>query len=741
MSEPPPPRTIVAPGKKLGTFGGVFTPTLLTILGVIMYLRLSWVIGNGGLLGGLMVIGLAVGITSATGFSLSSIATNTRLGAGGPYAIISRSLGIEVGGSVGVPLFVSQALAVAMYIFGFREGCLWLLQSLGVGVPAWGPLLIDLGTFGIVVTIALVSAQFAFRVQYVIMGVIALSLVLILASPAGWDPGHEILWMGDWRGSPEDGFSGTNFWPVFAVFFPAATGVMAGANMSGDLADPRRAIPQGTLAAIAVSTLIYLLLALWIARAGTADELTSNYTFLIDASLWGPGVLAGLLGATLSSALSSFVGAPRILVALVKDQVLPDLAGVSRVAANGEPRRAMVASAVVVFAALLLRDLNAIAPLLSMFFLITYLVINLVVLIESSLGLQSYRPTLSVPRIVPAVGALGCLFAMFIVNPSMSLLAVGVVLTLYTMILRRGVLPTDDSRSGIFSALAEWAAARATDYEAINPRAWKPNLLVPVQDTAELRGDFQLLHELVRPEGTIKLIGIAAVAEVAEVTTRMKALSREFRRKGVFTTSSVLDSTDLCSGVVASVQTLQSAFFRPNILFLDFDLSATDPEIERIWREVGHLRQGLALLAEHPRAGLGRRSVIHLWFPADLTALPVDQALDAGRMHLAVLIALRLRRTWSAELRVFGLAATEAERGAVAGWLAELFERARVPRGVGLAVEVGGLDEALSRAPQSDLDILGLPPEPDAALLRRRVAQSRSACLFLGDSGQESALA
>ena len=725
---------------RLGTFGGVFTPTLLTILGVIMYLRLGWVVGNGGLIGALMVIGLAIGITSATGLALSSIATNTRLGAGGPYAIISRSLGIEVGGAVGVPLFVSQALAVAMYIFGFREGVVWALTGVGLDLPASAPLVIDLATFALVFGIAYVSAEFAFRVQYVIMAVIVLSIVLVLGSPAGWDPSRELLWVGDWRGSVEDGFSGTDFWVVFAVFFPAATGVMAGANMSGDLEDPRRAIPTGTLTAIALSAVVYVALAVWLARAGTAEELTGNYTFLMDASLWGPGVLFGLLGATLSSALSSLVGAPRILVALVGDRVVPDVAGLSQLT-DGEPRRAMIASAVLVLGALLLRDLNAIAPLLSMFFLITYFVINLVVLTESSLGLQSYRPTLRVPWLVPAVGALGSLFAMFIVNPTVSLLAVGVVFGLYAMMLRRGVSSTNDSRSGIFSAVAEWAAARATEYEALNPRAWKPNLLVPVLDTAEVRGDFQLLHEMVSPEGTIKLLGVATDTHVEDVRTRMAQLSREFRQKNVFTTSSVLDSTDLQTGVLAGIQSLQSAFFRPNILFMDIGEGSRDAEVAHLWAESQRVGMGLALLADHPQAGLGRRSVVHLWFAAELTALPVPEALDHGRVHLAVLMGLRLRNTWGAELRVFGLCATPEDEPATRRWLADLFDRARFPPSVQATVSVGSLDEALARAPQSDLDLLGLPTDPDLDRLRALVTASRSACLFLGDSGQESALA
>ncbi len=720
--------------KTLGAFAGVFTPTLLTILGVIMYLRLPWVIGNGGLLGGLLVIGLALGITTATGLALSSIATNTRLGAGGPYAIISRSLGLEVGGSVGVPLFVSQALAVAMYIFGFREGWLWIF-------PDHPALLVDLLTFALVFGIAYVSAEFAFKIQYVIMGVIALSIVLILGSDKGWSGGQDILLWSDWRGAPETGFAGTNFWQVFAVFFPAATGIMAGANMSGDLTNPRRAIPWGTLGAIAVSTVVYVLLAIWCARAGTAEELTSSYTFLIDQSLWGPGVLAGLLGATLSSALSSLVGAPRILVALVKDEVVPDFGRISKLSDKGEPRRALIASALLVLAALLLRDLNAIAPLLSMFFLIAYCVINLVVLVESSLGLQSYRPTLSLPRVVPLLGAIGCIFAMFIVNPTVSLIAVGVVGGLYAMILRRGVGASDDSRSGVFSAVAEWAAAKATEFEAVNPRAWKPNLLVPVRDTADVRGAFQLLQELVRPEGSIKLLGVAADSDVLDVSSRMAALTREFRKRRVFTTWSVLDSTDRVSGIVAGLQALRSAFFRPNVLFVEVGPEQDDADLVRLWAESRRLHVGLALLADHPKAGLGKRSILHLWIPAPLLREPVPTALTAGGMHLAVLTALRLQRSWGAQLRIYGLIDEAAHHDAAREWLRDLADRARFPKGIALEVLQGSLEEALTRAPQSDLDLLALPPVADPAFVRQTVVLSRSACLFLGDSGQESALA
>lgn len=139
------PKTI----KKFGTFGGVFTPTLLTILGVIMYLRMGWVVGNAGLLGAWLIIIVSFLITLCTALSMSAITTNIRIGSGGAYAIISQALGLEVGGSLGIPRYISQGLAVTMYIFGFREG--WL----GV-FPAHDPFLVDIAVFLFLFSIGLV---------------------------------------------------------------------------------------------------------------------------------------------------------------------------------------------------------------------------------------------------------------------------------------------------------------------------------------------------------------------------------------------------------------------------------------------------------------------------------------------------------------------------------------------------------------------------------------------------------
>ncbi|NYT07991.1 MAG: Na-K-Cl cotransporter, partial [Methanomicrobiales archaeon] len=286
MRQPMDPEAPDQPGEeiqKFGMFKGVFVPTLLTILGVIMYLRTGWVVGNVGLLGAWAIILIAFAITTTTALSMSSIVSNIRIGAGGAYSIISRSMGLEIGGSIGVPLYLSLALSVALYIFGFRAG----LQFLYPDLPS---LAIDLAVFALLFVIVFLSTDVAFRIQYVILVIIVGSLISVFAAFPPAPPPYDFV------AAPPD----ISFWVVFAVFFPAATGIMAGANMSGELKDPRSAIPRGTLLAIAVSGAIYLALAWWLAASASPEELVGDYTFLISGSRWTSAVLAGLLAATFS---------------------------------------------------------------------------------------------------------------------------------------------------------------------------------------------------------------------------------------------------------------------------------------------------------------------------------------------------------------------------------------------------------------------------------------------------------
>jgi amino acid transporter len=719
------------PGR-FGTLSGVFMPTLLTILGVIMYLREGWVIGNSGLLGGLLIMTMAFGITGATGLALSSLTTNIRIGAGGAYSVISQSLGIEMGGSIGLPLYLSQVLATTMYIFGFREGWLWVF-------PNHPTILIDVGLFLLLFGIAFKSAGLAFKIQYVVAAIIAASLVSIgIAAATGsmqYDP--EL-----WSSAREGGnvLLTENFWAVFAVFFPAATGIMAGANMSGELKDPRKSIPIGTMSAIALSYVVYVALAYWLAASATPEELRTNYTVMIDKAFWGPAVLGGLLGATFSSALSSLVGAPRILQALAEHDIIPGGKWMAKTSKEGEPRNAMWMTGGLVLAALLLRDLNVVAPFITMFFLITYGMINLVVLIEQSLGLVSFRPKLKLPTLVPLIGAVGCIFSMFIINAAVSLFAVITVLGFYTLLVRRHLTaPFADVRSGLFVAVAQWAAQKASDLPTTQERAWKPNLLIPVSDTLELRGTSGFIRDLVWPTGYVELMGITGGEPRDIIEPELREIADEFRDQGIYTRWAVLDTDDVAKGLILGMEALQGAFFRPNIVFAPLpDSKQGEQELAEIALRTRDNDLGMIVLGMHPKTRMGAKKVINLWVHDENPDM--ELVLRQSHINLAILVAFMVTKNWKGRLNIVSCVEEGHDAEEVRAELQRVIDLARLPDPQ-IHLLDGTFAENLGNGPRADVDILGLSQPPNFELMHEAIDKTRSTCVFVADSGQESALA
>ena len=722
--------------KKFGTFGGVFTPTLLTILGVIMYLRLGWVVGNAGLIGAWIIITVSFLITLSTALSMSSITTNIRIGAGGAYAIISQSLGLEVGGSLGIPRYVSQGLAVTMYIFGFREGWLSIF-------PGHSPILIDLAVFFILYAIAYKSADLAIRTQYIIMAVIFASLVaIVLAAYTGsmqLSTVDALKW-GTFRGSVENNFSGSDFWIVFAVFFPAATGIMAGANMSGELKNPRKSIPIGTLWAIAVSFVIYMGLAYWIARTADTEELLHNYNIMIDKSFFPPLVIAGVLGATFSSALASMVGSSRILFAMGEHQVLPASGWLGKTNSTGQPRNAMLVTGAMVFLTMLLRDLNAIAPLVTMFFMITYAMLNEVVNIEQNLGLISFRPLFSVPRWVPWVGLLTSVLAMFIINPTISLISVAVVILVYGILSQRRLIsPFEDVRSGLFVSFAEWAAKHTSMITTRQERAWKPNLLVPVSDPGSVKGVFQFLKNVAYPKGSIKLLGIGNKGNEGNLTSQINNLSQAFQKRKVFSSWAVIRTDNFAEGVNFANQAYRGSFFKPNIVFLNLlDRETYDTEFREIIEEAVRLQLGVLIYSQHPKSGLGQRQLINVWIRNRAPHWKISW--DIGNLDLSILVAYKLKKNWEAQIRLVTVVDDEEQEKKAQNFMSELIDLARLPK-TEIVVHVGGFNGFVGHAPPADLNIFGLAPEPDFRFMERMVSETHTTCLFIRDSGLENILA
>ncbi|PQB04402.1 amino acid permease [Aureitalea marina] len=722
--------------KKFGTFGGVFTPTLLTILGVIMYLRMGWVVGNAGLLGAWLIIGISFLITLCTALSMSAITTNIRIGAGGAYAIISQSLGLEVGGSLGIPRYISQGLASTLYIFGFREGWLSIF-------PLHSPFLVDLVVFAVLITIAYISANLAIKTQFVIMGVIVLSLVsVVMAAYHGSmiNPLEESLRWGSFKGSPENGFSGSGFWVVFAVFFPAATGIMAGANMSGELKDPRRSIPVGTLWAIGVSFVIYVLLAYWLSRSASEQELISNYNVVVDKAYFGPLIIAGILGATFSSALASIVGSSRILYAMGEHRVLPFSKFLSGTSYNGQPRNAMLVTGILIFVTMLLRDLNAIAPLVTLFFLVTYAMINSVVIIEQRLGLISYRPLFKVRKWIPWLGLFSSLLAMFIINSTISLITFAIVLSVYWYLSRQNLeTPFEDVRSGLFVSFAEWAAKHTWGMKSMQQRAWKPNLMVPIRDIVGARGNFNFLRNIALPKGSINLLGIEADPKSNRLASELEDLSLAFRDSGVFSSWTVIHAADFARGVNYSNQALRSAFFRPNIVFLNMqEHDDYELELRPVMKECIRLEIGVLLFRSHPTANLGKRKMINVWVSDRQGSWTLGW--DIGNLDLSTLIAYKLKKNWEASIRLITVIGNEKEMEEARAFLEDLVNLARLPNTL-IEVHHGRFRDYVPDAPQADLNIFGMDQDLPFQFVEEITLLTQSSCLFVKDSGHESILA
>ncbi|MDA3853660.1 MAG: amino acid permease [Bacteroidales bacterium] len=722
--------------KKFGTFGGVFTPTLLTIIGVIMYLRLGWVVGNAGLLGAWLIIIISSLITLTTALSMSSITTNIKIGAGGAYAIISQSLGLEIGGSLGIPRYVSQALAVTMYIFGFREDWLFIF-------PAHSAFIVDVAVFSVIYAIAYKSADLAIRSQYLIMVVIFASLVgMVLAAYHGsmQNSFSDTLQWGTFAGSIENDFSGSNFWIVFAVFFPAATGIMAGANMSGELKDPKRSIPVGTLSAIGVSFVVYMVVAYWLARSATTEELLGNYNILIDKSFFPPLAIAGVLGATFSSALASMVGSSRILYAMGQHRVLPGGKWLGAIDKTGQPRNAMIVTGSLVFLSMLLRDLNAVAPLVTMFFLITYAMLNVVVIIEQNLGLISFRPMFKVMSWVPWVGLTTSILGMFIINSTITLISVALVFVVYGILLQRKLTtPFDDVRSGLFVSFAEWAAKKSARLTKRQERSWKPNLLVPTIDSETIKSHFSFLKEVAYPQGSIKLLGLASKEKCPELGERIAQLSDEYKNKNVFSSWAVIRTEDFSQGVNFANQAYRGSFIKPNITFLNrTDLKEHADGLNEIIEEAARLQLGVLIYAQHPEVGVRKHQMINVWIRNRAPEWKISW--DIGTLDLSILIAYKLKRNWGAEIRLVTVVENEEQKEQAHQFMTELIDHARLPK-TEIGIYIDNFNVLIKEAPESDLNIFGLEPHPNVDFIDRMVDETQTTCLFIRDSGLENIFA
>ncbi len=559
---------------KFGTFGGVFTPCTLTILGVIMFLRFGHVVGQAGIWHGLLIVATAKLITTLTALSLSAIATNTRVQGGGAYYLISRSLGVEFGGAIGIVFYLAQAISVALYIVGFTEAFTGAFPSLEAHSTAVATV-VNLVTFVCV----FIGAGWAIRVQYWILGILAAAILSFTVGAAfEFDPAVFRMNL-----EPQYG-EGESFFTMFALFFPAVTGIMAGANMSGDLTNPSRSIPKGTLAAIGVTGVVYFGQTVLLGGARSHEVLSSDNLIVQHVAIWPPLILAGVFAATLSSALGSMMGAPRILQAFARDEVFGWTRIFYRPGRPGrEPRRATFATFLIAQAGILLGDLNAIAPIITMFFMITYGLLNLATFYEAITKNPSYRPTFRYCHwSVSLSGAIGCLAVMFLIDWRWALASMVVMGLLHQYISFREIESRwGDVRSGVAFERARTSLLRLEE-QAYHPKNWRP-IILALSGTAWQRPHLAIYgHWLTAGHGILSLGQVVAgdVEDHAERRKSYEATLRSFIAKlELQAFPAVVVSQHLTDGIEAMVQCHGIGVMKPNTVMFGWPNDESRAEI------------------------------------------------------------------------------------------------------------------------------------------------------------------
>lgn len=456
-------------GGTLGTFSGVFTPSILTILGIILFLRLGYVVGSAGFGRALIIITLANAISVLTSISLSAVATNIKVKGGGVYYLISRTLGSEFGGAIGMVLFLAMSVSIAFYCIGFAEAVAVLLPQSVLTTPR------IIAVFAVIFLFifAWLGADWATRFQFVVMVLLVVALFSFFAGGlARWEMATLVQ---NWRvpsGGPE-------FWVLFAIFFPAVTGFTQGVSMSGDLKDPGKSISQGTFMAVGISILVYFGVALVFAGALSNEIMMKDYGAMKRVARFNILIDAGVVAATLSSAMASFLGAPRILQSLASDRIFPFLLPFAK--GDGpldNPRRAVLLSAAIALGTIGLGQLNLIARVVSMFFLISYGLLNYATFYEARTASPSFRPKFKWFDLrLSLLGFIACLLVMLAIDFKTGLIAISILFAIYQYLKRTaGPARWADSRRSYYLQRARENLLNAY-IEPEHDRDWRPQIL------------------------------------------------------------------------------------------------------------------------------------------------------------------------------------------------------------------------------------------------------------------------
>lgn len=688
--------------KKFGTFLGVYVPSILTILGLIMYLRFGWVVGNVGLYKTIFIVLLASSITFITGLSASAISTNIKVGIGGEYFMISRSLGLEPGGAIGIPLYLCRTLSVTFYSLGLAEAILVLWPKTWVDLPSYA---IQLFAAAIIISVTFLSgksASLVLKSQIPILIIVGLSILALIIGVFMKGVQAPLI-EANYTTAPE------GFWYVFAVFFPAVTGFTAGVGMSGDLKDPQKSIPTGTIGAVVSGAVIYLIIPilLSITAALTLDELAdpnAGVTIWTRIAIFGPLlVYPAVWGAVLSSAFGSILGGPRILQALSIDGLAPKF--LSKVSKSGQPTIATWISGGIALLAVFIGGLNTIAQYVSVLFLTLYVAVNLSAAVEKIIKSPSYRPRINVPWYVSIIGALGAIIVMILINPIAFVFAFGLeILILYYLFSKKLEQKWGDSAAGVWMTLSRFALLKLNS-RIIHVRNWRPYMILFISDIKSRLEIVKFAALLAQNSGVLTISKLVKpdeknINKIKELTFSMQ---KELKKESLTAFTEVNVVNDFKKGMYTVAASHGIAGLKTNTVVFGWSLDKKGKreELETI-QEIAKLNKNILLLHFNKSFSEINNKRIDIWWGG---------RESNGDLMLLLSYLIRINSNWQkTTINIFSATKTEDEKKKAKMKINKSIKEARIEANVELIL-LGNSDFISilhQKSAEADLVFIGL---------------------------------